>query len=55
LQDQNDVSIKKATQRVAFSWQTNNTHHEIDDLYLEMFYLALSYFLRGLPPKYRRR
>ena len=20
-----------------------------------MFYLALSYFLRGLPPKYRRR
>ena len=25
------------------------------NIYLKMFYLASSYFLRGLPPKYRRR
>ena len=25
------------------------------DLFLKRFYLALSYFLRGLHPKYRRR
>ncbi len=35
---------------MAFSLQINNAHHEINDLYLEMFYLALSYFLRGYPP-----
>ena len=31
------------------------SNQHIINLYLKMFYLASSYFLRGLPPKYRRR
>ena len=31
------------------------SNQHIINLCLKMFYLASSYFLRGLPPKYRRR
>ena len=50
-----DLHIKKATRRGGFFLVNQQLFRKIDDLHAEMFYLALSYFLRGLPPKYRRR
>ncbi len=50
-----DLPIKKATRRGGFFLANQQLSLEIDDLHAEMFYLALSYFLRGLPLKYRRR
>ncbi len=50
-----DLHIKKATRRGGFFFVNQQLFLEVDDLDAEMFYLALSYFLRGLPLKYRRR
>ena len=50
-----DLHIKKATPAGGFFFVDQQLFRKIDDLHTEMFYLALSYFLRGLPLKYRRR
>ena len=50
-----DLDIKKATLPGGFFLVNQQLFCKTDDLHAEMFYLALSYFLRGLPLKYRRR
>ncbi len=46
---------KKPPLRVAFFLEVERLNRFKCSASLKMFYLALSYFLRGLPPKYRRR